>query len=71
MKKQFFSTELATFKLLFKSQLNNSCCGTALPNKIQQEQKRHDEFTITIHRAVMDSLLTLHNSPKTYWFAID
>lgn len=43
----------------------------ALHNKIQQEQKHHDEFTIIIHRAVMNSLLTLHNSPKKYWFATD
>lgn len=71
MRKQFFSTELAAFKLLYKLQLNNSCCGMALHNKIQQEQKHHDEFTIIIHRTVMNSLLTLHNSPKKYWFATD
>lgn len=70
MRKQFFSTELATFKLLYKLQLNNSYCGTALHIKIQQEQEHHDEFTITIHRAVMDSLLTLHNSPKKYWLPL-
>lgn len=69
MRKQFFSTELATFELLYELQLNNSYCGTALHNKIQQEQKYHDEFTIIIHRADMNSLLTLHNSPKKYWFA--
>lgn len=72
MRKQFFSTELATFELLCKLQLNNSYCGTALHNNIQQEQKHHDKITIIIiHRAVMSSLLTLHNSPKKYWFAID
>lgn len=29
------------------------------------------KITIIIHRAVMNSLLTLHNSPKKYWFAIN
>lgn len=71
MRKRFFSTELATFELLCKLQLNNSYCGTALHNNIQQEQKHHDKITIIIHRAVMSSLLTLHNSPKKYWFAVD
>lgn len=71
MRKQFFCTELATFELLCKLQLNNSYCGTVLHNNIQQEQKHHDKITIIIHRAVMNNLLTQHNSPKKYWFVIN
>lgn len=57
--------------LLCKLQLNNSYRGTALHNNIQQEQKHHDKIIIIIHRAVMNSLLTLHNSAKKYQLAID